>query len=196
MYGATPTSNCPLLQCAQTTTGTQDTSTATPNLSRPLPARKTSSNAISRPVAQNPNTTNNPRPSFLRRVTSIIDNTLELSAKASYAYRNRPVEPSHWTDHAHLKALVKTWDAVHEASACSKSKYPKTVAGQLVATEKSFLEQFPELAYGEVVLGREWIEYVLGTSLRHPFCAEGKMGMWEVLGGATRASGLRAWGQW
>lgn len=68
--------------------------------------------------------------------------------------------------------------------------------GQLVAAEKSVVLQFPELAQGEVVLSRDWMEYVLGVSLRHPFCAEGKMGRWEVLSGAAKVGGVRAWGHW
>jgi hypothetical protein len=72
--------------------------------------------------------------------------------------------------------LLKTWDSVHEAAVSSQSRYPRSVIGQLVATEKSVVLQFPELAEGEVVLGREWMEYVLGVSLRQPFCAEGNMG--------------------
>ena len=70
------------------------------------------------------------------------------------------------------------------------------MAGQLEATEKSVLLQFPELAEGEVALGREWVEHVLGVSLRQPFCSEGNMGKWEVLSGAAKVGGLRAWGPW
>ena len=70
------------------------------------------------------------------------------------------------------------------------------MAGQLEATEKSVLLQFPELKEGEIILGREWMEYVLGVSLRQPFCSEGNMGKWEVLSGAAKVGGLRAWGPW
>lgn len=70
------------------------------------------------------------------------------------------------------------------------------MAGQLEAAEKRVLLQFPELAEGEVVLGREWMEHILGVSLRQPFCAEGNMGKWEVLSGAAKVGGLRAWGPW
>jgi hypothetical protein len=85
---------------------------------------------------------------------------------------------------------------VHEAASKEKTKRARSVAGQLEATEKSLLLQFPELAEGEVVLGREWMEYVLGVSLRQPFCSEGNMGKWEVLSGAAKVGGLRAWGPW
>lgn len=70
------------------------------------------------------------------------------------------------------------------------------MAGQSEATEKNLLLQFAELAEGEVVLEREWMEYILGVSLRQPFCSEGNMGKWEVLSGAAKVGGLRAWGPW
>jgi hypothetical protein len=196
MYGTTTTPQRPLLQHAQTTIGTQDTPAATPNLSRPLLPRATTTSAVLRPTAQR--TTSQPvtRPGLFRRISSHIDTALELYTEASYAHRNRPVQPSHWTDHAHREALLKTWDSVHEAAVNSKSKYLSSVVGQLVATEKSVMLQFPELAQGEVVLGRQWMEYVLGVSLRHPFCAEGKMGRWEVLSGVGKVGGVRAWGPW
>lgn len=85
---------------------------------------------------------------------------------------------------------------MHEAAPREKSRHQRSVAGQLEATEKSVLLQFPELAKGEVVLGRQWLEYVLGVSLRQPFCSEGNMGKWEVLSGAAKVGGLRAWGPW
>jgi hypothetical protein len=196
MYGTTTTSQRPLLQHAQTTVGTQETPTATPSLSRPLLPRATTTSAVLRPTAQR--TTSQPvtRPGFFRRISAHIDTALELSTAASYAHRNRPAQPSHWTDHAHREALLKTWDSVHEAAVNSKSKYPSSINGQLVATEKSVMLQFPELAQGEVVLGRQWMEYVLGVNLRHPFCAEGKMGRWEVLSGVGKVGGVRAWGPW
>lgn len=195
-YGATNAPKRPLLRHAETTTGTHDTSTATPNLSRPLLTRAATTNAMPRSTTQH--TTRQPaaRPSLLKRISSRIDTALELSTEASYAHRNRPPQPSHWTDHAHREALLKTWDSVHEAAASSKSKYPSSVIGKLVATEKSVVLQFPELAEGEIKLGREWMEYVLGVSLRQPFCAEGNMGKWEVLSGAAKVGGLRAWGHW
>jgi hypothetical protein len=189
-YGATTTPKRPLLPHAQPLIGTQDTTTAAPNLSRPILTRAATTTVI--PRASQPVI----RPGLLHRISSGIDNALELSTQASYAHRNRPAPPSHWTDHAHRDALLKTWDSVHEDAASSKSKYPRSVIGQLVATEKSMNLQFPELAKGEVVLGREWMEYVLGVSLRQPFCAEGNMGKWEVLSGAAKVGGLRAWGPW
>lgn len=66
-----------------------------------------------------------------------------------------------------------------------------------MAAEKSLILQFQELGEGEIPLGREWMEYVLGVSLRHPFCAEGRsMGRWEILSGVGRVGGARAWGPW
>jgi len=59
------------------------------------------------------------------------------------------------------------------------------------------LLQFPELGEGEVTLSRDWMEYVLGLGLRHPFCSEGKaMGRWEILSGVGKVGGARAWGPW
>jgi hypothetical protein len=173
MYDATTAPQRPPLQHAQTLAGTRDTATAAPNLSRPILTRAATTTAVAIP-----RTTNQPatRPGLIHRISSRIDNALELSTQASYAHRNRPSPPSHWTDHAHRDALLKTWDSVHEAAVSSQSRYPRSVIGQLVATEKSVVLQFPELAEGEVVLGREWMEYVLGVSLRQPFCAEGNMG--------------------
>jgi len=119
------------------------------------------------------------------------------NALASSTQRERPPAPSHWTDYAHRSALLQTWDTIHEDAASSKSKYPRSVTGQLVAARNSVISQFPELAEGEVLLGTDWMEYVLGVGLRHPFCAEGKMmGRWEILSGVGRVGGARAWGPW
>ncbi|GAB7330907.1 hypothetical protein MBLNU13_g02430t1 [Cladosporium sp. NU13] len=191
MYGAIPTPQRPLLPHAQTTTVVEETTTATPNLSRPLLTHAATTTAV-------PRTTTRPatRPGLLHRIFSGIDLALELSTESSYAHRNRPAQPSHWTDYAHREALLKTWDEIHEAGPREKSEQSRSVAGQLEAIEKSILLQFPELAEGGVVLGREWMEYVLGVSLRQPFCSEGKMGKWEVLSGAAKVGGLRAWGPW
>lgn len=135
------------------------------------------------------------RPSLFKRITMQIDNALELSGSST---ANTPPQPFHWTDYAHRAALLQTWDDIHEAAAAStKSKYPRSVTGQLMAVEKSLLLQFPELGEGEVTLSRDWMEYVLGVSLRHPFCTEGKsMGRWEILSGVGRVGGARAWGPW
>lgn len=191
MYGTTTTSQRPLLPHAQTTTGVEETTTATPNLSRPQLTHTATTTAV-------PRTTTHAaaRPGLFHRVSSEIENALELSTESSYAHRNRPAQSSHWTDHAHREALLNTWDEVHEAAPKEKLKHSRSVAGQLEATEKSVLLQFPELAKGNIVLGREWLEYVLGVSLRQPFCSEGNMGKWEVLSGAAKVGGLRAWGPW
>jgi hypothetical protein len=135
------------------------------------------------------------RPSLFKRITTQIDSALDLSGSA--AADNIPPSPSHWTDFAHRAALLQTWDDIHEAAASSKSKYPRSITGQLVAVEKSLLLQFPELGEGAVTLRRDWMEYVLGLGMRHPFCSEGKaMGRWEILSSAGRLGGSRAWGPW
>ena len=83
------------------------------------------------------------RPSLFKRITMQIDNALELSGSST---ANTPPQPFHWTDYAHRAALLQTWDDIHEAAAAStKSKYPRSVTGQLMAVEKSLLLQFPEL---------------------------------------------------
>lgn len=128
------------------------------------------------------------RPSLLRRATDILD----LNPKTSYTHRNAPQSPSHWTDHAHRKPLLGIWDAVHAAA--SVSRYPKSITAQVVSTEKEMLQQFAELREGSEPLTREWIEYVLGVCLRHPFCTAENMGRFEVL---AASGGARAnWGPW
>lgn len=191
MYGTMTAPQRPHLPHAQTTTRLQTTATGNSDPSRPLLERAATTDNITRPTSQRAT-----RPSLLNRISSHIDAALELSTEASYTHRHRPAQPSHWTDHAHRGALLQTWDSIREAAAMPKSKLPRSVVGQVVATEKSVVLQFPELAEGEVVLEKEWVEYVLGVSLRHPFCAEGKMGRWEVLSGAAKVGGVRAWGPW
>ena len=176
---------------AQTTAG----ESTTPANVRPQPTHASkSSNSL--PTLENATSTTKTsnRPSLFQRITMQIDNALDLSGPSA---SNRPPQPSHWTDYAHRAALLQTWDDIHEAAASTKSKYPRSVTGQLVAVEKSLLLQFPELGEGEVTLSRDWMEYVLGVALRHPFCAEGKsMGRWEILSGVGRVGGARAWGPW
>lgn len=198
MYGTTAALERSSLPRSQTTLSLPSASPTTPApvFSRPLLPRSQTTTATPLQTAQHLAVKPAVRPSLLKRISSHIDTALELSTETSYTHRNRPQTPSHWTNHAHRSALLKTWDVIHEAAASSKSKYPRTVLGQLVATEKSLLVQFPELAEGEVPLHREWMEYVLGVGLRHPFCAEGKMGRWEVLSGAAKVGGMRGWGAW
>ena len=119
-------------------------------------------------------------------------NSLDLDAENSYTHRNKPPQPSHWHDHAHRAALIKTWDAV--SAGASSAKYPKSITAQVVSTEKGMLEQFPELGEGVVTLGRNWIEYVLGMALRAPFDSAEKMGRWEML--ATSSGSRACWGPW
>jgi len=72
----------------------------------------------------------------------------------------------------------------------AESKYPKPITAQVVSTEKRMLLEYSELAEGTVTLSREWIEYVLGVSLQHPFCTTERMGRFEVLSvsGGARAN--------
>ncbi|OQO09608.1 hypothetical protein B0A48_05010 [Cryoendolithus antarcticus] len=129
---------------------------------------------------------------LLRRLTSTADALLDLS---NATHRNAPPAPSHWTDHMHRRALLETWDRVHEAAGSSGSKYPKSLVGQLVSVEKEMLVEFPELVEGERGLGKEWMEYVLGAGLRFPWCITEKMGKWEVVASVGKL-GARGWGPW
>lgn len=76
----------------------------------------------------------------------------------------------------------------------AKSKYQVSTTARVVSTEKSMLHNFPELGKGEVVLDRDWVEYVLGVALKHPFCTAERMGRWEVLASSGGARGT--WGPW
>ncbi|TKA33614.1 hypothetical protein B0A50_00450 [Salinomyces thailandicus] len=186
---ASSASRPPMVRAATTTIApTLPTASATtPLLSRPLLPRSATTTANIPVHSLNP-TIKSTRPSLLRRATDI----LELNAKTSYTARNAPTKPSHWTDHAHRDELVKIWDAIHAAAA--ESKYPKSTTAKLVSTEKVMLLEYSELAEGDVPLSREWMEYVLGICLRHPFCTAEKMGVYEVL---SASGGSRAnWGPW
>ncbi|KXT03195.1 hypothetical protein AC578_4792 [Pseudocercospora eumusae] len=130
-------------------------------------------------------------PSLFRRATQAITQTLDLGDER--AHRNAPKAPSNWNDHAHRRYLVKVWDSVSDVTANS-SKYPKSTTAQLVGTQQHMVSMFPELSEGEVRLSREFIEYVLGVALRHPFCTQEKMGRWEVL--ASSGSQRMNWGPW
>ncbi|KAK4544839.1 hypothetical protein LTR36_003743 [Oleoguttula mirabilis] len=149
--------------------------------------------AVSRPQLHRVDTATKPtRPSFLRRATDIVSSTLDLDPASSYTHRNAPPTPSHWTDHAHRKALVRIWDTVHAEVATSK--YQKSTTAQLVSTEKQMLQEYAELEQGAVPVSRAWMEYVLGVCLRHPFCTAESMGRYEVL---SASSGTRGnWGPW
>lgn len=70
------------------------------------------------------------------------------------------------------------------------------MVGQLDAVKTAMIERFPELAVGDVALGKEWIVWVLGRALRQPFCTEGGMGRWEVLSAVGRGRGGGSWGVW
>ncbi|EME78637.1 uncharacterized protein MYCFIDRAFT_178753 [Pseudocercospora fijiensis CIRAD86] len=115
-------------------------------------------------------------PSLFRRATQAITQTLDLTDQR--AHRNAPKAPSNWNDHAHRRYLVKIWDSVNDVTANS-SKYPKSITAQLRGNSAR-----PD--------AREFIEYVLGVALRHPFCTQEKMGRWEVL--ASSGSQRMNWG--
>ncbi|KAK6410856.1 hypothetical protein LTR95_018161 [Oleoguttula sp. CCFEE 5521] len=171
------------------TTATLDPSETRPRLSRPLLNRAATTAAGLQSIANAPKPA---RPSLLRRLTSTADALLDLS---NATHRNAPPAPSHWTDHMHRRALLETWDRVHEAAGSSDSKYPKSLVGQLVSVEKEMLVDFPELVEGERGLGREWTEFVLGVGLRFPWCTTEKMGKWEVVASVGKL-GARGWGPW
>lgn len=141
---------------------------------------------------QTPTTPQLNKPSLVRSATDTMLSSLELVSKTSRSNRNAPPAPVHWTDHAHRNALLSIWDAT--ANSAATSKYPNSIISRLVSTEKHMMQEYPELAEGGMPLTREWIEYVLGLNLRHPFCTAAKMGRWEVLSAAGGARGN--WGPW
>lgn len=132
------------------------------------------------------------RPSLLSRAKTVISNQLELGEGTSYAHKNAPPSPSHWSDQTHTRYLVKLWDAIEDRAA--NAKYQVSTTARLVSTEKNMLHVFPELGEGDRALTREWIEYVLGVALRHPFCTADKMGRWEILASSSGTRGT--WGPW
>ncbi|KAI6833399.1 hypothetical protein KC340_g6975 [Hortaea werneckii] len=173
-----------------TTPTTSPSYSTTPLLARPLITRSATTQAAL-PQQIQYSTFPPPqrkKPSLFRRATDLLD----LRSTTSYTARNAPTQPSHWTDYAHRNTLIKSWDAEHSAAA--QSKYSGSITAQLVSTQKIMLVEFPELAEGPVPLSHKWIEYVLGISLRHPFCTAEKMGRYEVL---ASSGGARAnWGPW
>ncbi|KAK3677939.1 hypothetical protein LTR78_002034 [Recurvomyces mirabilis] len=133
--------------------------TATPILSRPLLNRASSATSIPQDTYKTgePPTTARPgRPSLIRGATDILG----LNANTSLTYRSAPTQPSHWTDHAHRKPLLQAWELIHNAAATRQSKYVTSITAQLVTTEKQMLQEFAELNEGDVLLTREWIEFV------------------------------------
>ncbi|KAK5735473.1 hypothetical protein LTR17_008171 [Elasticomyces elasticus] len=175
-----------MARAATASAATNHTSTATPTpvMSRPILNRSsvTSSSSMSH--------TNKPsaRPSFLRRATDLLD----LNPATSYTQRHAPPTPSHWTDHAHLAALLKIWDSVHAAP--STTKYPVSITAQVVDTEKQMLLAYAELAEGAELLTTSWIEYKLGVCLKRPFCTAERMGRFELL--SLSAGSRGQWGPW
>jgi hypothetical protein len=133
------------------------------------------------------------RPSLLSRATNALAQNLEIHDADSYAHRTAPPSPSNWND-THRRYLLRVWDSVAELTASSAKHSSKSIPAQLAATQQTVLKTFPELADGKVALTREWIEYVLGIALRHPFCTAEKMGRWELLASSGGARGI--WGPW
>ena len=171
----------------ETATPKRSNTEATPLLSRPLVSRTTSAVTI----LQNPERiqhpkTKNTRPSLLRRATEVVTSTLDLGINDN----DKPRAPSHWTDYTHRKPLLQIWDGVNDAA--TMSKYATSITAQLFRAEKRMLEKYPELGEGEQLLTKEWMEYVLGVCLRHPFCTASKMSRWQVLGSSAGARGV--WG--
>lgn len=167
------------------TTQTNSRTEATPLLSRPIINRTTSAAT----VLQNPNQLQHPStksttPSLLRRAAEVVTSTFDLTISND---KNKPATPSHWTDYTHRKPLLQIWDTVNDAAATGK--YAMSITRQLVTTEKRLLQRFPELAEGDEPLTREWMEYVLGLCMRHPFCASENMPRWQVLGSGAGARG-------
>lgn len=186
----TVTGRRPILARASTTTAavprTSTDVSPSPLLSRPIVNRSVSATTQLRPsIERRPH-----RPSLLSRATDIISSTFEVSEEDSHASRHKPGKPTHWTDHAHRNALLRVWDAVQEDA--GGSKYEKSISAQLVSTEKRMLQEFSELGEGGTLLSKEWMEYVLGVCMRHPFCTSRKMGRREVL---ASSGGFRGnWG--
>ncbi|KAK4893692.1 hypothetical protein LTR27_007939 [Elasticomyces elasticus] len=172
-----------IARAATASAATIHTSTATPTpvMSRPILNRSsaTTSSSTSKISA---------RPSLLRRATDLLD----LNPATSYTRRHAPATPSHWTDHAHLAALLKIWDSIHAAP--STSKYPISITAQVAATEKEMLLAYAELAEGAELLTTTFIEYKLGVSLRRPFCTAERMGRFELLSSSGGPRGN--WGPW
>ena len=121
----------------------------------------------------------------------MIGSALELTAGFFYTHKTKPDMPTHWNDHANREALLKSWDAVRNIA--SFAKHEKSMTAQLVSVVRlETLETFHELGEGEVLLTRGWIENVLGTCVRQPFCTSEKISRWQVLGSSA---GMRGnWG--
>ncbi|KAK4494352.1 hypothetical protein PRZ48_014650 [Zasmidium cellare] len=181
---------------AKTTEHAADNQTAT--LSRPSLHKRalTSTLAVAGRPELSPESTmeSRPGPSLFSRAKTVISNQLELGEGTSYAHKNAPPAPSHWNHQIHSRTLVKLWDMIEERAATSNSKHPPNTLNRLNSTEKNMLHNFPELGEGKSPLTREWIEYVLGVSLRHPFCTADKMGRWEILASSSGTRGT--WGPW
>lgn len=134
------------------------------------------------------------RPSLFSRAKQAISDGLELGEGSSYAHKSAPPAPSHWENQQHWSFLVKLWDKIDDRASKTNSKYPQSTTARLVSTEKNMLHHFPELGEGNSKLTREWIEYVLGVALKHPFCTSDKMGRWEVLAASSGTRGT--WSAW
>ncbi|EMC91780.1 hypothetical protein BAUCODRAFT_28033 [Baudoinia panamericana UAMH 10762] len=182
----------PSLIRSATTTAAYRTSTtvaeAVPILARPVTSRAASlANNASALEGVGKNITNaTTKPSLFRRATDALD----LDPAKSYTIRHAPPLPTYWTDHAHEKRLLATWDVVRAEAAAARL----SVSGQLLHVERAMRLDCAELAEGSRPLSREWIEYVLGVNLRPPFCSWPGMGRFELL---AASGGARAnWGPW
>ncbi|KAK3712816.1 hypothetical protein LTR37_008907 [Vermiconidia calcicola] len=165
-----------------------------PLLSRPTTGPSASSSAALQAHGQNTHPTN--RPSLLRRATDAIASAPNAIASAlelpgySYAEKNRPAQPTYWTDYAHQKALTRIWDSVAVTPAISRDE--ETFSAQLATTEERMLEASPELKRGTVPLTRAWTEYVLGKCMRPPFNTSTLMSRTDIL--AAVAGPRMNWG--
>ena len=88
--------------------------------------------------------------------------------------------------------MLRLWDAIDARAA--NAKYDMPLMARIVSTERNMLHAYPELGEGRVPLTHNWIEYVLGVALRHPFCTAERMGRWEILASSGGARGT--WGPW
>lgn len=133
------------------------------------------------------------RGDYIGRATQALSNQLEFADGSSKAHRYAPAKPSYWDDQVHRRYLVQVWDTVNEIASKS-SKHPKSASSHLVVTQQNMLKRFPELSGGNCPMSRDWMEYVLGVALRHPFCTADSMGRWELLAASGGARGT--WGPW
>ena len=156
----------------------------TPLLSRPVLQRAATATDAVRLSNRDALTPTKPgRPSLLRRATDVVAASLTLGS----ADEDQPSAPTYWVDHVHRKPLLRIWDSLTERTG------PVDSTTELVIRAQSeMLRQYGELESGDVVLTKDWIEHVLGTCLRNPFCTTKEVGRWQKL--ATAAGPRGNWG--